>query len=187
MNGMRWISCFTRSILVLGFAVAAAASVSGSDVTEYQVKAAFIYKFCLYVDWPAAQFNEAGAPLVLGVAGSEELLREVVAATRERMIDGRRIEVRPIRRPEDIQGLHVLFIGRSESARASALIAATDLQAIVVVTDSPVELFGSVINFAMLDNRVRFDVDLAAAEQRGLGLSAQLLKAARAVRRGDGS
>lgn len=159
-----------------------AAAANGED-SERQIKAAFLYKFCLYVEWPAQAFSPADSPLELGVAGSEPLVADLRKIVEGRSINGRTLAVRRVDKDGDLSGLHLLFVGQSEQGRLSHWLQLTRGLPLLIITEAPPGLdAGGTIAFAMQENRIRFDIDLASATQQGLHLSAQLLKAARTVR-----
>ena len=148
---------------------------------ESAVKAAFLYKFGAFVDWPAGSFQRPDAPFVIGVAGDD-----AVAADLEQLVAGRSLDGRPVaaRRvgsdAASLAGLHVLFIGR-RSERLRELLAAA-VGPVLLVTDQESALrLGSVINFSSEGGRMRFSVSLSAAEARSLRLSARLLAVAQDV------
>ncbi len=87
--------------------------------TERGVKAAFLYKFVAYVDWPATAFSQADAPIVIGVVGADDIAAELQQSTTSRTVNNRPIVVRRMRDGDSLAGLHMLFIGRGE-AGASA-------------------------------------------------------------------
>lgn len=172
-------------LLVLLLAVPAwsAAQDASDNIAEYQVKAAFLYKFCLYVEWPPSAFANADSPIVLGVAGPENLVAELENITRGRALNGRSLQVRRIDNNTGLAGLHMLFVTRSEQVRLPQFVAQVQKLPLLLVTESPSGLDdGGGINFAVQDNRVRFDVGLDSINRQGLRLSAQLLKVARTVR-----
>ena len=149
---------------------------------EHQVKAAFLYKFLSFVDWPPQSFERADSPLVIGVLGADELAEELLATVNERTVRGHPLEVRKIRRGDSLAELCVLFVGRTDSAALPGLLGATKGRSLLTVTESDEALVqGSTINFVVVDNKVRFDVALGPAEQRNLKISSRLLAVARRV------
>lgn len=155
------------------------------DVAESQIKAAFLYKFCLYIEWPPTAFVDAESPLRLGVIGAPELAEELVRVVAERKINGRALQVVRLGDDAEPDKLHLLFIARAEQPRLAHWLRQTGSHPLLIVTEAPGGLDqGGMINFALQENRMRFDIGLAAAEQRGLRMSAQLLKVARTVREG---
>lgn len=155
------------------------------DAGESQIKAAFLYKFCLYVEWPAEVFANAESPLQLGVIGAPELAEELMRVVAERKINGRALQVVRLGDNAEPDNLHLLFIARAEQPRIAHWLMQAGSRPLLIVTEAPGGLDqGGMINFALQENRIRFDIGLAAAEQRGLRMSAQLLKVARTVREG---
>jgi hypothetical protein len=169
---------FSSVLLILGGPQVCLAQ-SGS---ESQIKAAFLYKFGDFVDWPPATFARADSPLVIGVLGADEVFEELERVTAGRTIAGRPAEIRKLRRGDKVSGLHLLFIGGQESSRALEHLTAVKGQPVLTVTDSEsAGAHGSVINFVVVDGKVRFDVALSAAEHSRLRISSRLLAVARKV------
>lgn len=166
-----------------GIPVGAAQTPLNNSELEYPIKAAFLYKFCLYVDWPANAFSSATSPIVLGVAGPDVVVDELNAAIKDRTVNARRLEVRRIDRHSDPAGIHLLFVARSEADALRAF--ASKLHNTLLVTEVSDGLDeGAGINFLVKDNKVRFDIALDTTHRQGLQLSAQLLKVAHDVREG---
>jgi hypothetical protein len=176
--------------LVLGLACAAgalacglrlAAAQSPPAASEAEVKAAFLLKFAGFVEWPADAFPRPDDPLVIGVAGDDE-----IAANIERLAAGRRVEGRPVvvRRLPDagpFTGVHILLLGRRSDTRLRDIAASAGGPVLVVAQQPGALRLGSVINFSTEGGRVRFAVSLASADARNLKLSARLLAVAQAV------
>jgi len=149
---------------------------------EYRVKAAFLYKFGGYIEWPERAFARADSPIAIGVMGADALADELAEIVAGRNVNGRPVSVRKLRAGDSIAGLHVLFIGRSDSGRLPEILAAAKGRPLLTVTESEQALdLGSVINFVVVDDKVRFDVALVPAEQGSLKISARLLAVARKV------
>ncbi|HEX9433357.1 MAG TPA: YfiR family protein [Burkholderiales bacterium] len=149
---------------------------------EVQIKAAFLYKFGDFVQWPPAALARADAPFVIGVLAADDLAGALEQLVANRSVQGHPVAVRRVRRGEPLAGLHVLFIGQAESARLAETLAAARGQAVLTVTESENALAaGSMINFVAEDQRVRFDVALPSAERGQLKISSRLLAVARRV------
>jgi hypothetical protein len=146
---------------------------------ERQVKAAYLYKFGSYVEWPERTFASADSPLQIGVVGADAMADELTQLTIGRTINGRPVTVRKLRREDSISGLNVLFIGRASAGRTAEILAATKGQPMLTVTESDEALaLGSMINFVVVDGKVRFEVAPRVAGQGNLSISARLLAAA---------
>ena len=154
---------------------------SDLQAAEYKVKAAFLYKFASYVEWPADVF-EPDSPFVIGVTGADALADELAQIVVGRSIGGRPVAVRKLRRSDPVSGLHILFVGRSNRGLPSDVLASAKGRPVLTVTESEDAFaLGSVINFVIVDDKVRFDVALREAEQANLKVSARLLSVARKV------
>lgn len=144
------------------------------------VKAAFLYHFVGYVEWP--QGRESG-PVTIGVIGSAPIAAELRQLLPGRSIAGRPVRVRVLSPGDELSGLHILFIGEHEYGRARQLIKAVQGAPTLAVTDGADGLErGAMINFIIADNRVRFEISQAAAERAGLKLSSRLLAVALRIR-----
>jgi hypothetical protein len=152
-------------------------------VTEYQVKAAFLTKFCLYIEWPPTAFTSADSPVVLGIAGPDDLAGLLEQLTKNQLVGGRQFQIRRIADGAALDGVHLLFVARAEESRLPQLAAQTRERPLLLVAESVSGLDdGAGINFIVQDAKIRFDVGLESTVQRGLKLSAPLLKVARNVR-----
>lgn len=151
---------------------------------EDQIKAAFLFNFTKFVEWPAERFPEPANPIVIGVAGPSPIGEALTEIVRGRQTNGRTIVVKRVEAPEDLSSVHVLFVPDGEERRLDRAAPALRTLAVLVVTDSNRAVnFAHMIHFVREADKLRFDIDLAAAEQARLKISAQLLKLAVTVRR----
>lgn len=158
-----------------------------SPVPEQSVKAAYLYKFAGYVEWPEDRFPTPDAPIRIGVAGAADLAAELAGVTRNRSIGGRPIEVSRVTGAGALRGLDVLFVGSGE-AQADLLLAAAEGEPILTVTEAAGEPPpGSIVNFVVDQASVRFEISLFAANRSRLKLSSRLLAVARRVYRRSGA
>lgn len=183
-------ACELALTLALGGAAAwpaparAAGQEQGGIGVERSVKAAFLYKFLGYVEFPPAAAGDAGAPFTVGVAGADDIAAELARITAGRSVDGRGVVVRVVREGDALAGVQLLFIGGTETPRPLHLLRAAQQLGILTVTEADNGLQqGSVINFRVVDERVRFEVSLEAAAKGGLKLSSRLLAVAYHVRK----
>jgi hypothetical protein len=172
--------------LLLALATVAAPAARAEAASAIQVKAAYLYQFGGFVEWPPQSFQSADSAFVIGLIGADDLAAELERIVASRSVHGRRVEVRRLRAGDPLAGLHVLFVALEETPRIAKILASTDERPLLVVTDAPGMPPGSAINFTTVDNRLRFDVDLAAAQRRQLKVSSRLLGVARKVLREHG-
>lgn len=177
--------CATALLSEVGTARQAAAQSAVSGVQlEKRVKAAFLYKFLGYAEYPAAAFGDAGAPFVIGVLGADDLAAELARIVAGRTVGGRGIVVRALHEGDLPAPLQLLFVGGSDTARVARAVRLAN-GPVLVVSDCEGGLqTGSAINFVIVDERVRFDVEPDAAERNGIKLSSRLLTVANRVVKG---
>jgi hypothetical protein len=186
----RWSRRAAAMVCALCFVWAAGTSWNAqaqddAEALEQRVKAAFLYKFAGYVEWPAKSFARPETPVVIGVMGNELLAAELIQAVTGRTVNDRLVTVKRLKTGDSLAGIHVLFIGKSESAQLNQLAQTAQPRSILTVTDSDGALArGSIINFVLSDGRVRFEIALDSAEKSGLKLSSRLLAVAQQVRTG---
>jgi hypothetical protein len=158
---------------------------SASATLERSVKAAFLYKFLGYAEFPASAFGDAAAPLLIGVVDAEELAAELRRVVAGRTVNQRPMVVRSFREGDTPAGMHLLFIGGGDGARIREVLKSLAPGALLVVSEAEQGLQqGSAINFKIIEQRVRFDVSLEAAERNQIRLSSRLLSVANQVVKG---
>jgi len=146
---------------------------------EYQIKAAYLYNFAKFVEWPEGRFADAQSPLVIGVLGQNPFGDELRAIARDHKINGRVITIQSVQTPGEAQRVHLLFIPASEDSRVAEVLAGLKAASVLTVGESDqFKLAGGMICFVRQADKVRFKIVAAAAEQHGLRISAQLLKLA---------
>jgi hypothetical protein len=144
---------------------------------EYQVKAAFLFNFAKFVEWPHP------APLsktfVIGVLGEDRIVALVEAVVRGKKVQGRRIHVRALHPAEDPTDCDILFVTVDEDRRSADLVRRARGASVLTIGES--ELFlrdGGIIRFVEDGHRIRFQINAAGAEQVGIKISSQLLSLA---------
>lgn len=166
-----------RFLLTLGLLAATAGAIAAQPARlEVQVKAAYLYKFAGYVDWPAAAFARPDSPLVIGVAGSDELAAQLEQTVAGRSVGSHPLAVRRVRRGDSPAGLHVLYAAGPDHGAWSELLAAARGLPLLTVGDGADA--SGMIHFRVVDERLRFEVALAQVAPSGLRISARMLAAA---------
>jgi hypothetical protein len=178
-----------------GLAPAVPARAAGTPIaaSEERVEAAYLHKFLNYADWPPASFPQADTPYVIGVAGDDAaaatVADELAHIAAGRSVNNRGVIVKrvlPGDSPASLNDLHMLYIGRGERARLAQWLRQVKGRPVLTVTAAEGGLEqGSIINFRIVDERVRFEVSLDAAEQSGLRLNSRLFSVATNVVKGN--
>jgi hypothetical protein len=174
-----------RSLALIAVALAlpaGAAAAAPERAPEAAIKAAYVFNFGGYVDWPASAFETPESELVVAVVAAEGLAVELENAAAGRTVAGRPVRVLRLRAGDEIPPVHVLFVGRSEGRSLGVLLEALGDRPTLAVTESENALTsGSAINFVVEGERERFDIAPRTAERHGLRVSARLLSVARRV------
>jgi hypothetical protein len=148
--------------------------------TQFDVEAAYLYRFGNFVEWPDSQADKAFSICVLGHDPFGPALDNMVKGS---AIEGAPILVRRVESAKDATNCRILFLSSSEARHLDADLADLRDSPVLTVSDIPdFDVRGGMIQFVLIDRRVRFEINLATARKAGLKLSSQLLKVAVAVR-----
>ena len=146
--------------------------------SEYQVKAAFLYNFVKFIDWPATPAAQDG-PIELCVLGKDPFGGAIERVIEGKTVNGRPLVIRHIGDAVTARSCHVLFVSASETARAGEIVKAVHSWSILTVSD--IDRFaerGGIITFLMEGQRVRFRINPKMAAAAGLQISSKLLQLA---------
>lgn len=150
--------------------------------SEYQVKAAFLFHFAQYVDWPPEAFQNASAPLTYCTLGEDPFHGALEASLNGKTIGTHPLRIKHLKQNRDANGCQVLFLSAAEEK--SVVESLERLRGAPVLTVGDSENFardGGMIRFCLQDNKVRFEINVSAAEHAGLRISARLLALAKTV------
>jgi len=151
---------------------------------ERQVKAAYLYKFAGFVEWPETSFARPDSPLQIGVAGSDMLAEALEKIVAGRTVNGRALKVRRVQPGEPLTDLHILFVDSSlERTVMTQMLGAAQGHSLLTVSDSEEAIgAGCMINFVVADDKLRFDVMMRHVAPSRLRISARMLAVAHRVR-----
>ena len=150
--------------------------------SEYQVKAAFLFHFAQFVEWPEETFKEANSPVTYCTIGADPFHGSLDAALSGKTVGARSLRVMHYRQLQEIRGCQVLFIGEREQKLVPSLL--TSLKGIPALTVGESQDFvqdGGMIGFLLEENKIRFEINLDAAEHARLKVSSRLLALAKRV------
>jgi len=172
------------AVLALILAAASAgAQTSPISAHEYQVKAAYLYNFVRFVEWPTHN-GDPKAPIVIVVFGRDPFGPALDQAVWGKKVNGRPLKVRRISLFRDVLPAHLVFLSAQERRRAPELIKAVEGAGVLTVGEADEFLEqGGAVRFATEDNRVRFVINLEAVRSAGLSISSRLLSLARVERK----
>lgn len=160
---------------------------SASGHSEYEVKAAYLYNFGRFVNWPHNAAPSPANEFVICVLGHDPFGPVLDGIISGEKIKEKNVVARRIAKVDDAAGCRVLYVSPSESRQLKEILKTLLKQSVLTVSDIPQFVkSGGMVQFVLLDRRVRFEINVAAARQAGLNLSSELLKVAADVSEGPG-
>jgi hypothetical protein len=147
--------------------------------TEYQIKAAFLFNFAKFVQWPPAAFAGVTSPIVVGVLGENPFHDDLARTVRNKTIDERPLVIKEFSSPIEATNCHILFISASEKNRLPEIL--KGLKGTSVLTVGEMEHFtesGGMINFVLRGKKIRFQINNDEASRAGLKISSKLMSLA---------
>ena len=177
---LRFFICLS---IFVGTLVPAAREVCADEreAAEYEVKAAFLYNFAKFTEWPSASFASDQAPLAICILGDNPF-GKAFDPIRSKTVRNRSVAIREIVNPDAAKGCQVLFISASERERFDDILRSLGTRSVLTVSD--VKRFtqsGGMITFVTVDGKIRFEINNRAASHAGLKISSQMLKLAETV------
>ncbi len=170
----------TRASACLALLLLSCFPLAAQSAGEYELKAAFLYKFASFVEWPDALSN---GPLCIGVVGQDPFGPALDEVVKGKSYHGRSFEIRRFKPGPESHKCQILFIGALEPKKLRAVL--DGLQGAAVLTVGDVPGFcesGGMVNLGLAGNKVQLEINMEAAETAGLHLNSRLLSLARIVR-----
>jgi hypothetical protein len=168
----------TALLLLVGITLNAALAESGEE-SEYPVKAAMVYNFSRFIEWPPTTWSSPRDPMVIGVLGSSPVGRVLEETLRGKTSGGRELRVVFLRSADEIGKCQILFVANSEKKRVPEILKAANAGSVLTVSD--IDHFvktGGMIGFFFEENHLRFEIAPEAASRAGLAVSSKLLSLA---------
>jgi hypothetical protein len=181
----RW---FTVVVLACGLLGVPALHAQNAKPTDYDVKAAYLYNFGRFVEWPAEVTAAQSGHFTVCVLGQDPFGPSLDTTLAGETIGGKSIVAKRISNPQESDDCRILFLSPMEGGHLKKIVAELDKKAVLTVSDIPqFAQLGGMIQFVLEGKRVRFEVNLAATQRAGLTLSSELLKVATTVRKNSAS
>ena len=170
------------AVLVCAHIVAAPNAHAQDALPEYQIKAAYLFNFLKFVEYPNESFMDPLAPIVIGVIGDDPFGNALPQVVIGKTVQGRDLVIHVYRIGEDLRGAHILFISASERKRLPMILSSLRGSSVLTVADTEGFLeAGGMIQFLSENDRVRFAINVDATSRAKLKMSSKLLSLARAV------
>jgi len=175
---------FLRLMMMIVLAAGIALRLPAQQLDEYHVKAAFLYNFTKFIDWPTEAFATPGEPFTICVLGEDPFGRSLDDVVAGRVIAGRPVVIRRVSDAGQTGGCQILFVTPSSSKRVVSILATFKHPGVLTVGESGNSRSeGLIINFTLKGGKVRFEIDLVAAADEKLRFNSRLLSLATVVRR----
>lgn len=156
----------------------------GAEYSEYDVKAAFLFNFAKYIEWPQESFSDLESNLRIGILGTNPFKGKLEKTVEGKTINGHPVEVVELSQIPEDEPLHMVFVARSEEDRLNRWLAPLKGKPVVAVSDiSNFAARGGMIEFFMEADRVRFEVNLETVAECGVHIDSKLLNLARITSR----
>jgi hypothetical protein len=157
--------------------------ISASNPSEYEVKAAYLYNFGRFVEWPPDVPLGPADTFTICVMGRDPFGSALDTTISGEKIGGKTVVARRIAGSGEATDCRILFVSSSEDKQVKEILSTLGKQRVLTVSDMPQFIQqGGMVQFILVDARVRFEINLAATREAGLNLSSQLLKVAAEVR-----
>jgi hypothetical protein len=157
--------------------------IGAQEANEYEVKAAFLYNFARFVEWPNTVSPDPNGPLVIAILGKDPFGGEIDRFIEGKTVNGRRLVIKRFSSLEAYEQCHILFVSSSERNNLLRILAAVRTRGVLTVSETDrFAQIGGIINFITIENRIRFEINQAAAARAGLKISSKLLSLGRVVR-----
>jgi hypothetical protein len=149
-------------------------------VSEDQVKAAFLYNFARFIEWPASAFSSESTPITLGVLGNDSFANTLSNLLREKKAHSRSFVVKKLTTASEASTCQIVFLAREEARKTAQITEAVKKQPILTIGETEEFLTnGGIIYLLKDDKQLRFDINVTAAEESKLTISSHLLRLAR--------
>jgi len=151
-------------------------------LNEYEAKAAFLFNFVKFIEWPSQAFADDSSPLIIGVVGDDRSSVLIEQMINGKTANGRRLVVKRFSSSKTLTYCHMVFMRASERDRIRQTLAAAGPGSLTVGETEGFAQGGGIINFIVVGGKLRLEINQASAERAGLKISAKLLSLARVIR-----
>jgi hypothetical protein len=171
-------------LALLFFLLASLLHAQQQKASEYEVKATYLYNFGRFVQWSTGAVAAKSDSFPICVIGQDPFGAALDAILSGESIDGKAVVAKRVAKPQDAMSCRVLYVSMSEDSRLKEVLAGLNKAGVLTVSDIPqFSQRGGMIQFVLVGNKIRFEVNLTSAQDAGLTLSSDLLKVAVAVRK----
>ena len=171
------------AIVALMAIISIAQARSDSSVDEYEIKAAFLFNFANFVEWPSKTPANDNSTFIIGICGDNPFGDSLNKTVSGKTVNGRKIEIKYFKSSRDLKPCHILFVSTSEDNHLAKISnAAKDWHMLTVGETSNFTRNGGIIGFLVEDKKIKFEINTANAKKAELKISSKLLKLAKVVK-----
>ncbi|HEY7544552.1 MAG TPA: YfiR family protein [Blastocatellia bacterium] len=153
-----------------------------SSPSEYEVKAAFLFNFAKFVEWPEDAFSDSSSPIIICIVGHDPFNGVLDQTIGGKTVNSRPLVIKRLAYGQDARGCHIIFVCSSEKKRMAQILASFSGTSALTVSDmDDFAQAGGMINFVLENSKVRFQINSTAAARARLRISSKLLTLARKV------
>lgn len=168
------------TFLLIGFSLSTQLLYGQKPAPEYQVKAAFLYNFTRFIDWPTTAFRSPGSPFVIGIIGDDPFGGYITSIVKDEKVGTHPITLQRYQNIQEVTNCHLLFINTPATGRVKDIVSAIGRRSILTVSDMDnFTKYGGMVRFYKENNKIRFEVNVASSKSAQLEISSKLLTVAR--------
>jgi hypothetical protein len=176
--------CMFSALLILFLLYPSNLPAQQTKASEYEIKATYLYNFGRFVQWSASAVAVKGDSFPICVFGQDPFGSILDSTLSGESIGGKTVVAKRVSKPQEALDCRILYISASEDSRLKEILTGLDKAGVLTVSDIPqFSQRGGMIQFVLVGNKIRFEVNLTSAQDAGLTLSSDLLKVAVAVRK----
>ena len=149
---------------------------------EYQIKAAFLFSFTQFIEWPDNAYDHSSAPFIIGILGEDPFGPVIDQTVAGEKVNGHPIIIERYATVKDMRKCHIIFISKKVTNPEEVISALSNSKTLTVSDNSNFSKHGGMIMFMMQQNKTRFEINLSVAKASDIRISSKLLSVAQAVR-----
>ncbi|RYY29852.1 MAG: YfiR family protein [Chitinophagaceae bacterium] len=181
LHTCKLFNCLKAGVLAFVLVLLASNFASAQKITsgEYNIKAAFIYNFTRFIEWPDSAFAAPLSPFVIGVMGRDPFGARLEAVMNGETVKGRPIRIKRFTSESQAAGCHIIFVSASAPTDVKKFCEKLRGKPVLTVSDIPdFDKDGGMIKLSMSENKITLTIDTAATKASTLDISSKLLRLA---------
>ena len=151
-------------------------------LSEYQIKAGYLFNFTRFVEWPEKAFATTTSPIMICIVGDTPLTNPLSDTVVGKVVNGRAVSIKPVKATDELRGCNLVFVSAAQVGGIERILRRAKDMSVLSVGEAPnFAQSGGMINFFVQDNKVKLELNLDAAARANLKISAKLIAVSRLV------